>query len=49
MGQSQSKEPTGDHFYTLDFRGELASWSGYEREDSDCYVYSNASADTVPV
>jgi hypothetical protein len=40
---------TGDHFYTLDFKGELAPSSGYEREDFDCYVYSNPLHGTVPV
>lgn len=40
---------TGDHFYTLDFKGELAPSSGYEREDFDCYVYSNPFPGTVPV
>lgn len=40
---------TGDHFYTLDFKGELAPSSGYEREDFDCYVYSNPLTGTVPV
>ncbi|KAK5686690.1 hypothetical protein LTS10_002813 [Elasticomyces elasticus] len=49
MGQAQSRGATGDHFYTLDSKGELAPWSGYEREDLDCFVYSSEHPNTVPV
>ena len=41
--------PSGDHFYTLDFKGELAPWAGYEREDFDCFVYASPRPHTVPV
>lgn len=49
MGQNQSRRATGDHFYTTNFKGELAAWSGYEREDLECFVYLIAVPETVPV
>lgn len=51
MAADHGNRATGDHFYTLDFKGELAPWSGYEREDLDCFVYANPlhNPPTVPV
>jgi hypothetical protein len=50
MGQGQSRgRGNGDHFYTLDFKGELAPRSGYIREDFDCFVYQTRQPGTVPV
>jgi uncharacterized protein DUF5648 len=39
----------GDHFYCLDFYGELAPAGGYQREGISGYVYKTARADTVPI
>jgi len=39
----------GDHFYTLDFHGEAAAWSGYEREGIAGYAFKNPKPNTVPI
>jgi hypothetical protein len=38
-----------DHFYTLDFRGELAPSNRYQREGITGYVYSTQQPGTVPI
>ncbi|KAJ9647322.1 hypothetical protein H2199_002309 [Coniosporium tulheliwenetii] len=40
---------SGDHFYCLDFRGEIAPANGYEREGITGYVYAAQQPGTVPI